>query len=672
GMALFAFWADHTFRLGVPARISLLVVAAAVLAFEIGRRIILPLAMRLDLVALAGAIGRKTNGDRDDLAAGVASVLELPGLLERRGGPSAAMIERAVRRRYETLAGIDFGATLNQSRLAKMLALAVAAVAIPAALALVFPDETSLWARRMFLASREPWPQNTYLEVADARDGRIQVPRGEPYVLRARARGPSVVPEKVTLTIRGADKNSVLMKEFGNNDFRHDFAVVEQPLHLELEGGDDDLGPILLDPVDRPRIVALDLTAQHPRQKAPKRHNFGGGDADLNFLVKTKLAMRIAANVPLSELRLKPQSAHPKPPDLRRIDELNYEVNWVQDSAAKFDLELVARDSGLVSLPVPLSVGLKVDQPPRVAMSYSGVRQRITPQAKIPLTIDARDDYGLASVNLSIKDETPDPLDPAKLVGHVVAQPLFPPDKTARPETLPTELPLKQTIDVAPKKLAPGAFLALTAEATDDCFTGPQTNRSRGVTFRIVSPEELFREILLRQQSERIKFRKQSEEADKIREAMLAAADARQVGDIARRHRAVQLETLRIGTVLGESLNEIKLNGLGSPESHALMQRNVLDPLKALQDELISPQTAALDALAPAPGAAPDADKLKAVVERQAEIVARMKVILKQMAQWDSFVDVLNQLDSIIKLEMGIEVGTEKLQKKETEGLFDK
>ncbi len=148
GMALFAFWADHTFRLGVPARISLLVVAAAVLAFEIGRRIILPLARRLDLVALAGAIGRKTNGERDDLAARVASVLELPRLLERRDGPSAAMIERAVRRRYETLADIDFGATLNQSRLAKMVALAAAAVAIPAALALIFPNETSLWARR--------------------------------------------------------------------------------------------------------------------------------------------------------------------------------------------------------------------------------------------------------------------------------------------------------------------------------------------------------------------------------------------------------------------------------------------------------------------------------------------------------------------------------------------
>ena len=44
--------------------------------------------------------------------------------------------------------------------------------------------------------------------------------------------------------------------------------------------------------------------------------------------------------------------------------------------------------------------------------------------------------------------------------------------------------------------------------------------------FGIVSPEELFREILLRQQAERIKFRKQTEEAEKIRELIRSAADA--------------------------------------------------------------------------------------------------------------------------------------------------
>jgi hypothetical protein len=49
-----------------------------------------------------------------------------------------------------------------------------------------------------------------------------------------------------------------------------------------------------------------------------------------------------------------------------------------------------------------------------------------------------------------------------------------------------------------------------------------------------------------------------------------------------------------------------------------------------------------------------------------------MKTILQQMAQWDSFVDVLNQLDGIIKLETTVKETSEKLQHKESEDLFDK
>ncbi len=261
-LALFTFWADHTFRLGPPARFVLLAAAAIILCFEAWRRIIVPLFLRLDLVALAGAIGRKTPGGNGDLAARVASVLELPQLLAGRGAPSAAMIDRAVRRQHEGLAGIDFDSSLDHARLRKMLLLLAAGVIVPVALVLCFPNTSELWARRMFLGSREPWPQNTYLRVADEQDGRIQVPRGEAYVLRAMARKGSVVPERISLTIRGADKTTVQMKQFDANDFRHDFAVVEQPIMLELEGGDDDYGPIKLDPVDRPRIVGLELDGQ--------------------------------------------------------------------------------------------------------------------------------------------------------------------------------------------------------------------------------------------------------------------------------------------------------------------------------------------------------------------------------------------------------------------------
>ncbi len=153
---------------------------------------------------------------------------------------------------------------------------------------------------------------------------------------------------------------------------------------------------------------------------------------------------------------------------------------------------------------------------------------------------------------------------------------------------------------------------------------------------------------------------------------LAAAPDVRQLAEIDRRHRALHRETHRIAVAFTESLTEIKLNSLGSPESHALMERNVLAPLGALEKELIEPQAAALGALVPAGGDALDPAKVQATLDRQDQIVARMKTILQQMAQWDSFVDVLNQLDQIIKLETQVEKGSERLQKKENESLFDK
>ena len=48
-----------------------------------------------------------------------------------------------------------------------------------------------------------------------------------------------------------------------------------------------------------------------------------------------------------------------------------------------------------------------------------------------------------------------------------------------------------------------------------------------------------------------------------------------------------------------------------------------------------------------------------------------MTEILKQMSQWDSFVDVINQLNEIIKLETKVKQSTEQMKKKQTEGVFD-
>ena len=107
----------------------------------------------------------------------------------------------------------------------------------------------------------------------------------------------------------------------------------------------------------------------------------------------------------------------------------------------------------------------------------------------------ARDDYGVAKVELASKAEM---LDADKQVQTSTASaPLFGPATKPLSET---DVQNRHDFVVATLKLPAGALLSLNATATDDCYGGAQTGASRPVTFRIVAPEELFREILLRQQ----------------------------------------------------------------------------------------------------------------------------------------------------------------------------
>ena len=49
-----------------------------------------------------------------------------------------------------------------------------------------------------------------------------------------------------------------------------------------------------------------------------------------------------------------------------------------------------------------------------------------------------------------------------------------------------------------------------------------------------------------------------------------------------------------------------------------------------------------------------------------------MKDVLAQMAQWDSFVDVLNQLNEVIRIQQQVKQATEQIKDKAAESLFNK
>lgn len=666
-----SFIADRLLRLSVPARVTIVVLGAVYLAVQAIRYILVPAKTEMTAIGLAAAIDRsltdRPEGTRPVLAARVASVLELPSLLESEAAPSEAMVSAAVTRCYDALDAINFDEHINVERRRRARMSIVALLILPLVLTIISPASAALWFRRYFLGSHQPWPQKTYLMVQGVEDGRLVVPRAEPFSLRVTTRAGSVDPQSVDLRYREGkgSRNDVAMSRFAQADWRYDFPPLGSEASVTISGNDD-VQDFRIVPIDRPRVTDLVLVSQHPTEKQPTTHHFGGLDADWAFLPKTKLSLTFTANVPIEVAKLKGLTRSPSVADLRRVDARSFSLSWTHETPVQLEIELVGAGARLASVPLPVSVGLKQDLPPRVGLTFSGVRQRISPAATIPLSIQARDDYGVARVDLTTH---------AQVITDVVATAAAtkPSEQTntstlAGPVIPPTDLEVQVSprLNVGAMKLPAGSILSVIAAATDDCYLGAQTGQSRQLTFRIVPPDELFREILQRQQAERIKFRKQLEEARKLKDKIGAIASAQAASEAARDHRAIQHEVLRISNAIAQGVTEMKLNQLGNKDAWDLMDNKVLAPLKKLNDDTMNQQKDALDALKPG-----DAAARAAAAGREEQIASMMQDVLKQMAQWDSFVDVLNQLNEIIKLENTVHQSTDTLRKKQTEGVFE-
>jgi hypothetical protein len=120
---------------------------------------------------------------------------------------------------------------------------------------------------------------------------------------------------------------------------------------------------------------------------------------------------------------------------------------------------------------------------------------------------------------------------------------------------------------------------------------------------------------------------------------------------------------------IADTLQEMKLNQVGSPKSHRLLQAGVIDPLRALNAGPVSELRIALQSLAGAgakSGANPDAAR-----HLHGSVLTEMKNILEQMSQWESFVDVVNQVVEVLKMQHNVLEAAEKARESRTQEVFD-
>ena len=673
---------DRWLQLSLPARGVLLSTAVGALIYLAWRRVLKPLLRRIEPIDLAAAIDRAAAArSREDdgarrsgavcaVAPRVASVLQLPDLLHSSFAPSVDIVETAVQRRHRELGRVRFDRHLDRRRGLLCVAVVLVAFLLPAWWARVDSDTAGLWFRRWFLASNEGWPQSTHLRVHGVVDGRIIVPRGEPFVLRVEATEASrVVPDTVTLRIETAEAKpaTAAMKVFGANDFRYEFSSVYAPLMVRVRGGDDEAGPVRIEPVDRPRLTQIELSAHHSQDTNPQSFSLVGRDADLSFLARTRLALTMRAGAPLADVRMSttPDGLAP----FTRVDDRTVSLEWTHTQAVQLQFTLIGREAGLWSRPIAINIGLKIDREPRVDIRVRGVRERITAAATIPVTVVARDDFGVATVSLGIRTQPPrdlpsdQPASDAPPLGGTRTVSLAGPFDPVTEKFL--EVPSE--VDVSALKPAAGTLIYVSGLAKDACYEGAQTGESRARPFRVVEDEELFREILLRVQSDRSRVRKMLRAAEDLRAGLDALVSADEAALLGRRHRLIQQQVHSILRSLSASATEIRLNRLGSVQMHDLLADRVIGPLRDLHDGTMTRQRRDLERLS----RTVDQAGVEGVVENQDLIVDRLKQVLLQMKQWDSFVDVVNQLNEVIKLHNRVWEQTKEYKEKAVEDIFD-
>ena len=104
-----------------------------------------------------------------------------------------------------------------------------------------------------------------------------------------------------------------------------------------------------------------------------------------------------------------------------------------------------------------------------------------------------------------------------------------------------------------------------------------------------------------------------------------------------------------------------RIDVLLEKEAEAILERAVLETLLRLQERQLPEHRQGLERLARADTEAPEREVLLA---GQEAIGRTMQRVLDGLKQWDSFIDLVNQLDEVIKTQDGVRDATVRAKEK--------
>ena len=645
GLVVLTLVVDRWLKLSVAARIILGLGCLVGIFVACWRWILKPQLGSWKPLAVAAAVDRglsQKGKPVTDLTQTFATLTSLRA--DEETGASPELVEEALKLREQHVDDCDLNEVVEYDQFARHYLALGLMILVPVVMGLMMPDTVSTWWNRWILGSDDKWPQQTWL-VLEGMDGDHKiVPKGEPFELLVSARKGSSIPRLVEIDYEIDDRldGHDVFRRQGENDFRYRMPGVHDVAEVTIFGGDDVLGPLTFEARARPRVASFTLKSHLPHTGERTESTFTNQDRELIFKSQTRIEVLCEANQPVEALIL--------PEDLKRQIQVErqgdqaFRLSWSHVRRMAIPIELVSKETKLHSRPQILTIGLREDLAPTLTVAIDGLRERITPFARIPARVLGRDDNGLTGMELEILKGRSTRVDEAE---QIFQDQLF---KTEKPEEILASVEKSLEIDLMPMDLKPGRYLHVSAEGVDACHLGPQTGKSRRRLLSIVEPEQLHLEISNRLEKVRGRFRVATVSARESLDLLNAPPEQSELPQLLRRMRNLEREAWAARRTLGASARELELNRLIEEHAVQKLTNEVLDPLDVLHGQTLRVQRQAVEDAMKDLEAADYAE----MAGRQERIIKEMERILRNLSEWDSFVDFINHLNEIIKRQEGL------------------
>lgn len=462
---------------------------------------------------LAKAIHRRWTLETPDLIS--AAEFEAAGVTDVVGAPLLQQV--TISRAQLQLATVPWRQVINKQPVGIACGIAVASLALFGLLSWTKPELTAIGAMRLLSpASDLDWPRRTTLvylnadleRIDTARDPTLRAGQGDPltvYVENLEGSLPTrVIYERLSPSgapERGELRQTTLRDKQGQS---HTVAVATLPtagsFEFRAQGGDDDRAPwISVDVVPPPKVESFQITITPPSYSGRPVETLTTGVGHLQGLVGSRVQLRCRSAGPLKSVQVNRGN------EARQsitLDSTQREFEWTWEIASAerttYWLDLVDPYDLRAANPPRYEIRGVADLEPVVTLAVPATDLRVTAEAEIEISGEARDDLGLVRVELAY--EIPNVADPA--AGTITKTiPLGPPPVGAN-QTAVTNHAVKTTWNLADLKLNPGAQVRFWLQASDQYnLNGAQGQTGRSATriLSILSEPDKRQELAARQ-----------------------------------------------------------------------------------------------------------------------------------------------------------------------------